>query len=81
MTLEDDAQFQCQVGAAPGVEPIRSEYATLEVRVTPEPPTIVNGEQIRTVEQREVNIICVSRGGKPAADVIIIIGEYSEHPS
>lgn len=67
--LEDDAKFQCQVGAAEGVDPIRSGDAVLTVLVPPEAPVIVNGRQLRTTEDREVTIECVSRGGKPKAEV------------
>ena len=67
--LEDDAQFQCQVGAAPGVDPIRSRYATLTVTVPPEPPEITNGKVLKTQEERIVMLECLSRGGKPAAEV------------
>ena len=71
--LEDDAQFQCQVGAAPGVEPVRSRYARLTVTVRPEPPVILQGDVIRTQEDRVLSLECVSRGGKPAAEVQSII--------
>ena len=67
--MEDDAVFQCQVGAAPGVEPVRSRYATLTVTTPPAPPTIMQGEMLRTQEGRLVTLECVSRGGKPAAEV------------
>ena len=67
--LEDDAVFQCQVGAAEGVAPIRSKDATLTVTVPPEPPVILNGDQYRTTEDRPIEIECISRGGKPAAEV------------
>ena len=67
--LEDDADFQCQVGAIPGVGAIRSVDAHLTVTVPPEPPKIYNGKQIDTVETRTVEIRCESRGGKPVAEV------------
>ena len=68
--LEDDAEFQCQVGAAEGVEPIRSRYATLTVLVPPNKPRIIpQGTQHKTVEGRKVELRCESRGGKPAAEV------------
>ncbi len=67
--LEDDAVFQCQVGAADGVSPIRSRDANLTVNVPPEPPIIINGDTLKTIEDREVEVKCVSRGGKPAAEV------------
>lgn len=41
MALEDDAAFQCQVGAVEGVLGIRSQSATFTVQVPPEPPVIV----------------------------------------
>ena len=67
--LEDDAQFQCQVGAAPGVAPVRSRYARLTVTVRPEPPVILQGAELRTQEDRVISLECVSRGGKPAPEV------------
>ena len=70
--LEDDAVFQCQVGAADGVDPIRSRDATLTVNVPPEPPMIINGDVLSTNEDREVEIKCVSRGGKPVPTVSLL---------
>ena len=71
MTLEDDGRFQCQV--SPGPEPastaIRSRYATLAVTIPPEPPQIVQGSHLITTEDREVELECQSRSGKPAAEV------------
>ena len=69
VTLEDDAKFQCQVGAAPGVAPVRSRYATLTVTVKPEPPVILQGDVVRSQEDRFLSLECVSRGGKPAPEV------------
>ena len=67
--LEDDAQFQCQVGAADGVAPIRSQNAQLTVYVPPENPYIVQGDRMEVTEDLETSLECVSPGGKPAADV------------
>ena len=68
--LEDDAKFQCQIGASDGVKPIRSRYATLTVLVPPEPPQLMpKGEVFKTVEGRQVELRCESRGGKPASEV------------
>lgn len=82
VSLEDDARFQCQVGAAEGVAPIRSRYATLSVLVPPEPPVITSSfaasqsvnwaeseREARTVEGNEVELRCESKGGKPASEV------------
>ena len=67
--LEDDADFQCQVGATRDVSAIRSLDAHLTVTVPPEPPMIFQGRELRTVETRTVQLRCSSRGGKPAAEV------------
>ena len=66
-----------QVGAAPGVAPVRSRYAVLTVTVRPEAPVILAEDaEVRTQEDRVLSLECVSRGGKPAAEVqsIIIFG-------
>ena len=58
------------MGAAPGVAPVRSRYARLTVTVRPEPPVILQGPgAISTQEDRVISLECVSRGGKPAAEV------------
>ncbi|XP_023330824.1 irregular chiasm C-roughest protein [Eurytemora carolleeae] len=67
--LEDNAVFQCQVGAARGIAPIRSRYATLTVTVPPEPPVILNGEVLKVTEDRLITVECVSKAGKPAAEI------------
>lgn len=55
------------VAGTPG---IRSRFATLTVLVPPEPPKIVQGEFMVTTEGREIELECISYGGKPAAEVI-----------
>ena len=67
--LEDDALFQCQVGAAEGIAPIRSRNAQLTVYVPPEDPFIVQGDMMEVTEDLETSLECISPGGKPAADV------------
>eukprot|EP00095_Tigriopus_kingsejongensis_P001959 maker-scaffold594_size129171-snap-gene-0.23 protein:Tk01959 transcript:maker-scaffold594_size129171-snap-gene-0.23-mRNA-1 annotation:"irregular chiasm c-roughest protein isoform x3" len=70
VSLEDDARFQCQVGAAEGVKPIRSRYASLTVLVPPDPPVIFPmGETYKTVAGKHVEIRCESHGGKPASEI------------
>lgn len=39
--LDDDAEYECQVGSAPGVSAIRSRKAYLTVLVPPDPPEIL----------------------------------------
>ena len=61
--------FQCQVGAADGVAPIRSRSAQLTVYVPPEDPFIEEGDILEVTEDMDTTLHCVSPGGKPAADV------------
>ena len=77
MDLDDDARFQCQIGAADGIKPIRSQYATLTVLVPPDPPKLMpTGDLIKTVEGRQVELHCESRGGKPASEVRLTFDQY-----
>ncbi|XP_055586391.1 irregular chiasm C-roughest protein-like [Uranotaenia lowii] len=73
--LDDDAKYQCQVGPGKrGTPGIRSRFATLMVLVPPEPPKIVQGDFMVTTEDREVELECVSAGGRPAAEITWIDG-------
>ncbi|XP_031765183.2 irregular chiasm C-roughest protein-like [Galleria mellonella] len=70
VTLEDDAQYQCQVSSgARGELAIRSRYARLTVLVPPEPPKILQGTYFSTSEDRDIKLECVSIGGKPPAEI------------
>lgn len=40
----------------------------------PEPPRILQGDYLVTTEDREIELECVSVGGKPAAEVIYFDG-------
>lgn len=71
VTLDDDGVFQCQVSPGTGSPAIRSRYATLAVHIPPEPPQIVQGAHLMTTEDREVELECLSNGGKPPAEVAI----------
>ncbi|XP_052872055.1 irregular chiasm C-roughest protein-like [Anopheles cruzii] len=73
--LDDDAKYQCQVGPGKGGTPgIRSRFAKLSVLVPPEAPKIVQGGFLMTTEGREIELECVSAGGKPAAEITWIDG-------
>uniref|UniRef100_A0A182NVG0 Ig-like domain-containing protein n=1 Tax=Anopheles dirus TaxID=7168 RepID=A0A182NVG0_9DIPT len=73
--LDDDAKYQCQVGPGKGGTPgIRSRFAKLTVLVPPEAPKIVQGDFLVTTEDREIELECVSVGGKPAAEITWIDG-------
>lgn len=52
-----------------GEPAIRSRYARLLVLMPPDPPKILQGPVLQAVEDREVDLECVSVGGKPAAEV------------
>lgn len=67
--LEDDARFQCQVGAADGVAGIRSRDAILTVHVPPDAPSIVEGEYLKTTAGTQVVLTCEALNGKPAAEL------------
>ncbi|XP_068624517.1 irregular chiasm C-roughest protein-like [Battus philenor] len=70
VALEDDASYQCQVSSGPrGEPPIRSRYARLTVLVPPEPPRILQGPTFQAIEDQEVDLECISIGGKPAAEI------------
>lgn len=75
VTLEDDAMFQCQVGAADGVKGIRSRNAAFTVYVPPEPPKIVQGDFLRTTAGMTVELTCESHAGKPPAELQWLDGE------
>lgn len=51
---------------------IRSRFATLTILVPPEPPKIIQGSYLLTTEDREIELECVSVGGKPAAEVSLM---------
>ena len=70
--LEDDAMFQCQVGASSNVAGIRSRSSKLTVFIPPEPVRIKEGEFLDTVEGKQVILNCESNGGKPIAEVCFL---------
>ncbi|KAH8409132.1 hypothetical protein KR009_008502 [Drosophila setifemur] len=75
LMLDDDAKYQCQVGPGPqGETGIRSRFAKLTVLVPPEAPKILQGDYLVTTEDREIELECVSVGGKPAAEITWIDG-------
>lgn len=56
-----------------GAPAIRSRSAKLTVLVPPDDPKIVKGnmsiDHMVTTEDREIELECISMGGKPAAEV------------
>ena len=67
ITLEDDAKFQCQVGATENIGPIRSKYAVVKVFASPQPPIITAGPMMVLREKKMGLVQCISKGGRPAS--------------
>ena len=79
--MEDDATFQCQIGALDNVPGIRSQSARLTVQVVPDSPVIVHGNFINapvsmqnqqvlaTTAGTKIELTCETHGGRPAAEV------------
>lgn len=72
--MDDDAVYQCQVSPGGGSKMIRSRFAQLSVLVPPDNPRITQGSHILTTEDREIELECVSKGGKPPAEITWIDG-------
>ena len=65
----DDGLYQCQVSAQDDDQAIRSGEARLSVMSPPGQPVIVEGEEVMISQKEEVELTCVSRGGRPAGEV------------
>jgi hypothetical protein len=61
--------FSISLSNVPGQAGIRSRFAALTILVPPEPPKINQGDFMVTTEDREIELECISVGGKPAAEV------------
>jgi len=70
VTIEDDANYQCQVGAFGEASPIRSTPARLKVMVPPGVPKIQQGDVTETVAGVETVLECSSSGGRPAGEIV-----------
>ncbi|KAL7029347.1 hypothetical protein ACKWTF_006201 [Chironomus riparius] len=72
--MDDDAEYQCQVGPAKRQQGLRSHAAKLTILVPPDNPKIIQGSHILTTEDSEIELECVSKGGKPPAEITWIDG-------
>lgn len=52
---------------------MHSTSAKVTIIIPPQPPFIMQGSYYLTVEYKEVDLECFSLGGKPAAQVILLI--------
>jgi len=71
-TIEDNDDYECQVGPGGGSPPIRSS-AKLDVLLAPTDIEIMNhasGSRIEMRENTEVELICTVRDSKPAASIV-----------
>jgi len=66
-TVDDDAKYQCQVGATETSKPIRSRYALVRVMSPPQPPVLTAGPELTLRHGKVALIQCISKGGKPAS--------------
>jgi len=67
--IEDDAVYQCQVGAGGNSKPIRSQKARLTVLVPPGAPVITQGNMVGVTAGQETVLECVSHGGSSAVQL------------
>lgn len=66
--------FNSQVSPGPQGQPgIRSQFAVLNVMVPAEVPRILQGDFLLTSENKDIELDCISIGGRPAAKVRIIV--------
>ncbi|XP_059352881.1 nephrin-like [Daphnia carinata] len=71
-TLDDDAEYQCQVGPRGNSKPIRAD-AQLTVLIPPSSVEIVDyvaGSRIMSREGEELLLQCLVRNAKPAAEIV-----------
>ena len=73
----DDGVYQCQVSAQADDPAIRSGEARLSVMSPPGQPLILQGAEVMISQGEEVELTCVSRGGRPAGEVRELI---TPHP-
>ncbi|XP_041373923.1 irregular chiasm C-roughest protein-like isoform X2 [Gigantopelta aegis] len=67
--LEDDAIYDCQMGAVEGVPGMRSRKAKLMVLIPPDEPVIEGQPIISVILGRPTNITCRANNSRPGADI------------
>ncbi len=66
VSLEDDGLYECQILGSKS----RSNAASLTVHVPPQNTFIDGGRVKEVIEDQNVTLSCISRGGRPAPNVI-----------
>jgi hypothetical protein len=67
--LEDDAVYECQVGATENTPGLRSRQAQVTVLLPPDLPDIRGGPKVRVVADEPYNLTCSADNGRPAANI------------
>ncbi|XP_017838781.1 nephrin isoform X2 [Drosophila busckii] len=76
-SLEDDAEYQCQVGPAPGNPAIR---ANAKLSIVAAPSSIyIDGysrnAKVEVVEQQNLTLTCITENANPAAEIVWFQGD------
>lgn len=63
--LDDDAIFECQVGADDNSPGLRSAKAEITVQVSPDEPVVDGGPKVEVIDGVPFDLTCHARGGRP----------------
>nr|QRF78341.1 Kirrel [Phoronopsis harmeri] len=74
VTIDDDAQFECQLGFADGEQGVSSKQAKLTVLLPPDQPVISHeGLRLEVIAGVPYNLSCVANNGKPAPSFTFLL--------
>ncbi|XP_030560448.1 nephrin [Drosophila novamexicana] len=76
-TLEDDAEYQCQVGPAAGNQAIRAN-AKLSIVAAPSSISIdgyARNAKVEVIESQNLTLQCITENANPAAEIVWYQGE------
>lgn len=76
-TLEDDAEYQCQVGPAAGNPAIRAN-AKLSIVAAPSSISIdgyARNAKVEVIERQNLTLQCITENANPAAEIVWYQGE------
>ncbi|KAH3700330.1 hypothetical protein DPMN_075306 [Dreissena polymorpha] len=69
VSLDDDANYTCQVTATNTEPPLVSEVAALTVLIPPSPPLLSSKVTVPVILEKPTNITCQALSGKPMAQI------------
>eukprot|EP00920_Eleutheroschizon_duboscqi_P001395 GHVT01003186.1.p1 GENE.GHVT01003186.1~~GHVT01003186.1.p1 ORF type:complete len:434 (+),score=40.54 GHVT01003186.1:71-1372(+) len=64
--LEDEAEYQCQVAATSTTPWMGSRKAKVTILLPCDAPAVVGGDPVEVVADKEFNLTCEAKNGKPA---------------